>query len=52
MHVVRHAHHMCTMALVPFEQIIPIDTSGLAAGEYTVDVNGVNVTLALTTEPD
>jgi inhibitor of cysteine peptidase len=43
---------MCTMALVPFEQIIPIDTSGLAAGEYTVDVNGVDVTLTLTIEPD
>jgi len=40
------------MALVPFEQIIPIDTSGLAAGEYTVDVNGVDVILTLTIEPD
>lgn len=32
---------MCTQALVPFSENIAIDTSGLAAGEYIVVVNGV-----------
>ncbi len=32
---------MCTQALVPFTENIAIDTSGLAAGEYNVVVNGV-----------
>ncbi len=31
----------CTMALVPFEQSIPLDVAGLPAGRYDVSVNGV-----------
>jgi inhibitor of cysteine peptidase len=38
---------ICTLALVPFERVIPIDTTGLATGTYTVDVNGVSETLTL-----
>src|SRR4029078_11477868 len=30
---------MCTMALVPFEQIIPLNVVGLPAGEYDVRIN-------------
>ena len=41
---------MCTLALVPFEHVIPIDTNGLAAGVYTVDVNGVSAVLTLETD--
>lgn len=32
---------MCTQALVPFTQNIPLDIVGLKAGTYTVNVNGV-----------
>lgn len=32
----------CTEALVPFEQIIPLDVLGLPAGLYTVNVNGAS----------
>lgn len=38
---VRPADKMCTEAIVPFEEVIPLDVYGLAAGTYTVDVNGV-----------
>lgn len=31
----------CTQALVPYERTIPLNTLGLKAGEYLVDVNGV-----------
>jgi len=32
----------CTEALVPFDQTIALDVSGLKAGTYTVTVNGVS----------
>jgi inhibitor of cysteine peptidase len=31
----------CTEAIEPFEMNIPLDVYGLPAGEYSVDVNGV-----------
>ena len=44
---VRPADAMCTMALVPFEVTIALDVEGLAAGTYTVDVNGVTARFEL-----
>lgn len=38
---VRPAGAMCTQALEAFEETIALDVYGLAAGRYTVDVNGV-----------
>jgi hypothetical protein len=38
---------MCAQALTPFEETIPLDVSGLPAGEYTVDVNGSTTSLML-----
>jgi inhibitor of cysteine peptidase len=38
---------MCPQEPVPFEQVIPLDVYGLAAGTYTVDVNGVTGTFTL-----
>ena len=32
---------LCTLAIVPFEEVIVLDVLGLAAGVYTVEVNGV-----------
>lgn len=43
----RAADAVCTQALVPFEQIIALDVYGLAAGVYTVTVNGVSETFDL-----
>jgi inhibitor of cysteine peptidase len=43
----RPADAMCTQALVPFEQIIPLDVTDAASGEYTVVVNGVTGTFTL-----
>jgi heat shock protein HslJ len=39
---VRPADLICTQALVPFEQVIPLDVAGLNAGIYTITVNGVS----------
>lgn len=44
---VRPADMMCTQALVPFEENIPVDIYGLPAGEYTLNVNGVTATFTL-----
>lgn len=44
---VRPVDMMCTQALVPFEENIPVDIYGLPAGEYTVNVNGVTATFTL-----
>jgi inhibitor of cysteine peptidase len=44
---VRPADQACTEALVPFEEVISLDAAGLAAGTYTVDVNGVRDTFEL-----
>jgi inhibitor of cysteine peptidase len=43
----RPADAMCTMAIVPFEETIPLDVLGLPAGDYTVTVNGVSATFTL-----
>jgi inhibitor of cysteine peptidase len=37
----------CTLALVPFEEPIPLEVNGLTAGDYTVNVNGVTNTFNL-----
>jgi hypothetical protein len=38
---------VCTQALVPFDQVIPLDVAGLPAGTYTVSVNGTTGTFTL-----
>lgn len=43
----RPAGAVCTEAIVPFEEVIPLDVIGLEAGTYTVDVNGVTGSFAL-----
>lgn len=43
----RIAEALCTEALVPFEETIPLDVLGLAAGTYTVTVNEVSDTFEL-----
>lgn len=40
----------CTQALVPFEEIIPLDVTGLPAGDYVVNVNGVSETFTLASD--
>lgn len=37
----------CEQIITPFEQTIPLDTTGLPAGEYTVKANGVSVVFSL-----
>lgn len=44
---VRDADAVCTQALVPFEERVPLDVLGLPAGTYTVDANGVVDTFTL-----
>lgn len=43
----RPADAMCTEAIVPYEEVIPLDVAGLPAGQYTVTVNGVSTTFEL-----
>ena len=38
---------VCAQVLTPFEENIPLDVYGLAAGTYTVEVNGVTSTFTL-----
>ena len=38
---------MCSMAVQPFEEIVPLDVEGLVAGQYVVEVNGVTTTFNL-----
>lgn len=38
---------MCTQALVPFEEIIPLEVEGLSAGTYSVKVYGLEATFTL-----
>jgi hypothetical protein len=38
---------VCTMALVPFEKIIPLDVTGLTAGSYNVSVNNIKSSFKL-----
>jgi len=44
---VRQAEDVCTEALVPFEETIPLDVVDLPAGNYTVSVNGINGSFTL-----
>jgi hypothetical protein len=43
----RPADMVCTQAVVPFEETVPLEVRGLPAGTYTVDVNGVTATFEL-----
>jgi len=43
----RDPEAMCTMALVPFEEVIELPILGLPAGTYTVEVNGMTTTFEL-----
>lgn len=45
----RAPEQMCTEALVPFEETVPLETMNLPAGEYTVNVNGKTETFTLET---
>lgn len=46
----RPADAMCTEAIVPYEEVIPLDVVGLPAGQYTVTVNGVSASFVLDTD--
>jgi inhibitor of cysteine peptidase len=46
----RDPDKICTQALVPFEETVPLDVRDLPAGAYTVDVNGVQATFELQQE--
>jgi len=43
----RDPEAMCTLALVPFEEVIDLPILGLPAGTYTVEVNGITTTFEL-----
>ena len=43
----RDPEAMCTMALVPFEEVVELPILGLPAGTYTVEVNGMTTTFEL-----
>ncbi|MBN1262702.1 MAG: hypothetical protein JXB35_18615 [Anaerolineae bacterium] len=43
----RDPEAMCTMALVPFEEVIELPILGLPAGTYTVEVNEMTTTFEL-----
>ena len=43
----RPAEAMCTMAIVSFEQVVPLDIADLPAGDYQVRVNDLSVDFAL-----
>jgi len=45
--LVRTGDDVCTEALVPFEESFELDLSNLPAGEYTVDVNGIEGSIVL-----
>ena len=44
---VQEPGQVCTEALVPFEEIVPLDVLGLEAGTYTVTVNDVESSFTL-----
>jgi inhibitor of cysteine peptidase len=44
----RPAQEMCAQMVQPFEKSIPLDVYGLAAGDYSVDVNGVQAEFTFT----
>ena len=45
---IRPADAMCTEAIVPYEEVIPLDVRDLKAGTYTVVVNSVSDSFELT----
>ena len=47
---IRPADAMCTQAIVPYEEVIPLDVYGLEAGTYSVVVNGVSGSFELSTD--
>lgn len=47
LHAERRADVACTQAEVPFEENIPLDVYGLPAGDYLVEVNGVEARFSL-----
>ncbi len=46
----RNTEMMCTQALVPFEEVVPVDIAGLPTGTYQVRVNEVLAATSLTLE--
>lgn len=38
---------MCTQAIVPFSETVPVDTEGIAPGTYTLEVNGLEQEITL-----
>lgn len=44
---IRPANMLCSQALVPFQEVVPLDVVDLPAGVYTVDVNGVTDSFTL-----
>ncbi|MCE7984968.1 MAG: alpha/beta fold hydrolase [Caldilinea sp. CFX5] len=46
----RPADAFCTQALVPFAETIPLDVTGLPAGDYVVNVNGVSESFTLASD--
>ncbi len=50
MSTLRPADAVCTEALVPFDETIPLDVVDLPAGTYTVDVNGRSGTFTLSVD--
>lgn len=43
----RPADELCTEALVPFDEVISLNVTGLPAGAYSVNVNGISGTFTL-----
>ena len=43
----RPANAMCTMAIVPFEEVVPLDVAGMPAGIYDVRVNDLRAEFEL-----
>jgi inhibitor of cysteine peptidase len=43
----RPAGVACTTMITPFEEVIPLDTSGISTGTYTVQVNDLRATLTV-----
>ncbi len=41
---------ICTQAIVPFNETIPLEVQGLKAGNYTVNVNGITGSFELTVD--
>jgi inhibitor of cysteine peptidase len=44
---VRPPQALCTEALVPFEEAVPLDILGLEAGTYTVEADGASASFEL-----